>query len=172
MKAAGAAEAKYLSFLSHDLRNNLNGVNLSLEVLKRRLAADPAFAEDVEDLEAARRAIFETMDGMNRLLQAERIRKGADPKLAQVDLHLLASEVAHQFSRRAAEKGVSIEVRGAARRHRPQRPRVGDAGATEPGGQRRQVQQQGHGAAGVRAAGGDERGEAPEGRAGRGGRRG
>ena len=76
IRAAGEAEAKYLSFLSHDLRNNLNGVVLTLEVLKRRLVKEAGFSEELADLEASRHAIFETIDGMDRLLQAERVEKG------------------------------------------------------------------------------------------------
>src|SRR5688572_29555437 len=37
LRSGTDAESKYLSFLSHDLRNNLNGVMLTLEVLSRRL---------------------------------------------------------------------------------------------------------------------------------------
>ena len=38
LNAAAAAESKYLAFLSHDLRNNLNGVTLMLEGLRLRFA--------------------------------------------------------------------------------------------------------------------------------------
>ena len=42
--AATEAEAKFLSFMSHDLRNNLNGVTLALELLKHRLTGLPAIS--------------------------------------------------------------------------------------------------------------------------------
>ena len=40
IQALVEAQSKYLSFLSHDLRGNLNGVLLMIEVLKRDLAGE------------------------------------------------------------------------------------------------------------------------------------
>ncbi len=109
-RAAAESEARYLSFLSYDLKNNLNGVIMSLEVLRRRLKQMPDFADGAEDLEAAQHSIFDTVDGMNRLLQAERIRKGAEPHLTTVDLHALVTDVARQCASQATRKGLLLAV--------------------------------------------------------------
>jgi signal transduction histidine kinase len=111
LRSAAATESKYLSFLSHDLRNNLNGVTLMLETLTHALGDAPQFAEAVEDIRALRRTVFETVTGMDRLLQAERLRKQAVTlKLGPVDLRRLAAEVTAQAAVAAREKGLAIET--------------------------------------------------------------
>lgn len=110
LTAATEAETKYLAFLSHDLRNNLNAVTLMLEGLSYGLANAPQFKEEARDVEALRQAVFETIEGMDRLLQAERLRKGAVAlKLGAVKLRPLAAEIIAQASRPAGEKGLRIE---------------------------------------------------------------
>ena len=112
LKSGTDAESKYLSFLSHDLRNNLNGVMLTLEVLARRLKGLPEYAEDVQDIQTLQRSVSETIEGMNRLLQAERLRKNAvATNLAPVDLHALADDILTRpaVARRAAEKVLTME---------------------------------------------------------------
>ena len=54
LRAATEAQSKYLSFLSHDLRGELNGVFLMIEVLRRELAHEERFAESLEDLDLMR----------------------------------------------------------------------------------------------------------------------
>ena len=68
---------KYLTYLSHDLRNNLNAVTLTLEGLRQSLANSPNSRRrrGHPDL---RNAVFETIEGMDRLLQAERLRKAVE----------------------------------------------------------------------------------------------
>ena len=44
LRAAAETELKFLSFLSHDLNNNLNNVTLSLEVLGQELKGAGGFA--------------------------------------------------------------------------------------------------------------------------------
>ena len=106
LNSAAAAESKYLSFLSHDLRNNLNTITLTLEALSMNLAAsgDGQFAEAVEDIQYLRGRVFQTIGGMDRLLQAERLRKRAvELKLAPVDLHRLVDELLDHASREPVE---------------------------------------------------------------------
>lgn len=110
LQAATAAEAKFLSFMSHDLRNNLNSVTLVLQVLSRRLRGLPEFAEDVEEIDAVQQTILETTAGMERLLQFERLRRAPDLKVAAVDLHQVASEVVRRFADAAGKKGVGLAV--------------------------------------------------------------
>jgi len=110
LKSSTEAESKYLSYLSHDLRNNLNAVTLMLQGLGQSLADAPQFAEEAKDVDDLRQAVFETIGGMDRLLHAERLRKGAVAlKLGPVKLRPLAAEMLGQVSRRAAEKGLVLE---------------------------------------------------------------
>jgi signal transduction histidine kinase len=111
LRDAAEAELKYLSFLSHDLSGNLGNLTLWLQVLKLRLSESPQFAEDMSALDTAQQAILDTMGGMGKLLQAERLRhQGAEPKAGPVNLHDLAAGVVRQFDQQAQRKGVSIAV--------------------------------------------------------------
>src|SRR5205823_661206 len=74
LRAATEVEAKYLAFLSHDLRGTLNSVTLSLELLRMYLAAQPDGAEYADMLDPLKRSILTTVAGMDRLLQVERLR--------------------------------------------------------------------------------------------------
>ena len=111
LRAAGEVQSRYLSYLSHDLRNNLNGCTLMLEVLRQRLEGLQGFEEDVQDIGSVQRSVAETIAGMDRILQAERLRRETvRPKAAPVDLHALAHDVARQASRQAEHKGIRIAV--------------------------------------------------------------
>jgi signal transduction histidine kinase len=111
LRAASEAEAKYLSYLSHDLRNNLNAVTLMLEVLHRRLREVPDFKEDAEDVASLQRSIADTVHGMDRLLQAERLRtKAIQAKFAPVKLHEVAQHVVRQHQSNAATKDVRLII--------------------------------------------------------------
>jgi len=111
LRAASEMEAKYLSYLSHDLRNNLNAVTLMLEVLHRRLKDLPEFKEDADDVAAVQRSIGETVQGMDRLLQAERIRtKAVEAKFAPVQMKQTALQVVRQQQQNAALKNIELVV--------------------------------------------------------------
>ena len=111
LRAAGEVQSRYLSYLSHDLRNNLNGCTLMLEVLRQRLEGLEGFAEDVQDIASVQRSVSETIAGMDRILQAERLRRESiRPKAAPVDVHALAQDVARQASRQAEHKGIKVAV--------------------------------------------------------------
>lgn len=111
IRAASESQSKYMSFLSHDLRNHLNHATLVLQLLGQRLASIEGCADGVEDVESIQRSIFLTMDGMDRLLQAERLRKEAvEPKLEPVDLRHVLTEIAGRFSLQAKGKGLSLVV--------------------------------------------------------------
>ncbi|HYO07403.1 MAG TPA: HAMP domain-containing sensor histidine kinase [Tepidisphaeraceae bacterium] len=108
------AQTKYLSFLSHDLRGNLNGVLLMIEVLHRDLEAEPKFEGSLNDLDVMRRSILDTVSTMDRFLHAERFRRGkVQVKPAKVDLCALVGDVVGQFAYQAREKG--LEILGEAR---------------------------------------------------------
>jgi len=111
IRAAGDVQARYLSYLSHDLRNNLNGCTLMLEVLRQRLSEIPDFADDARDVESVQRSINETIAGMDRILQAERLRREAvRPTLSEVDLHATVNDVARSASHAAEKKGLLLRV--------------------------------------------------------------
>ena len=110
LRSASETESKYLTFLSHDLRNRLNSVTLTLEWLSKRLAEAPDFREEAGDLASLRNSVTETIEGMDRLLQAERLRKQAvELKLGAVNLHALTADLVVQVLRQAAGKGLRLE---------------------------------------------------------------
>jgi signal transduction histidine kinase len=111
LRAAAKSELKFLSFLSHDLNNNLGGVTLHLQVLRQRLAQSPDFAQDVAVLDQAQQMIRDTTGGMGRLLQSKRLRKVRPAaRIAPVNLHQLASAIARQLMPQAERKRLRIAV--------------------------------------------------------------
>jgi signal transduction histidine kinase len=111
LKAATEAQSKYLSFLSHDLRGELNGVFLMIEVLRRELAREERFAESLEDLDLMRKSIHQTIATMDRFLHAERFRKGkVQVKPAEINLAGVLQEVGALFAYQAKDKGVDLQV--------------------------------------------------------------
>jgi len=111
VRAATEAHSKHLSFLSHDLRGNLNGILLTVEVLRRAGGGSPDRNEFVSDLDMMRRSILDTVSAMDRFLHADRLRRGkVEVKLVEIDLKSLIGEVTRQFAEQAKEKGVAIEA--------------------------------------------------------------
>ncbi len=111
LRQAAEAELKYLSFLCHDLRGNLNGVTLWLQVLRTSLAGSPQFADEVGSLDEAQRAILGTMGGMGRILQADRLRYASDDVRPETfDLHAVAASVARSSALQAKQAGVQLTV--------------------------------------------------------------
>lgn len=111
LQSASQAEAKYISFLSHDLRNNLNSVTMLLEVLQMELAGQPQFKDSLADVAAAQRAITDTIEGMNRILHAQRLQSGtAEAKKLPVDLHALAGEIVREITPLADKKGLKLSL--------------------------------------------------------------
>ncbi|HLL90793.1 MAG TPA: HAMP domain-containing sensor histidine kinase, partial [Tepidisphaeraceae bacterium] len=103
--------AKYLSFLSHDLRGGLNGVLLMIEVLRRELQPHAQFGESIEDLDTMRRSILDTVGTMDRFLQAEKLRSGRiQPQLGPVVVRDLLTEVATAFVPQAKAKGLDLRI--------------------------------------------------------------
>jgi signal transduction histidine kinase len=106
-----AAESRYLSFLAHDLRNNLNACTLTLELLRQRMLESPQFRDDAQDMESLQRSIAHTIEGMDRLLQAERLRRrAAQFHATPVHLSQVAGTIAHQLTPHAEQKGLLLEV--------------------------------------------------------------
>jgi signal transduction histidine kinase len=111
VQAGAEAYSKYLSFLSHDLRGSLNGILLTVEVLRREEGGSPDRSEFVDDLDMMRRSILDTVSAMDRFLHADKLRMGkVEVKLREVDLEALIREITLQFAEVAKEKGIAIEV--------------------------------------------------------------
>ena len=109
MQALVDAQTKYLSFLSHDLRGNLNSVLLMIEVLHRDLETEPKFMQSIDDLQVMRRSILETVATMDRFLHAERFRKGkVQVKPETVNLQAVVCDVVAQFAYQAKDKDLDL----------------------------------------------------------------
>ena len=111
IRASTDTQSKYLSFLSHDLRNHLNHAMLHLQLLAARLAKAPEYAKSLEDIESIKRAILQTTSGMDQLLQAEQLRQeSAEVSVQRIDLKHLLSEIANQSRHDAQSKGLKLDV--------------------------------------------------------------
>jgi signal transduction histidine kinase len=111
LRAAAETEMKFLSFLSHDLNNNLNSVTMSLHALESDLEKAGGFAEAMESLVRARKTIFDTVAGMRQMLEHERLRNTSKaPRFLPVDLHVVAMSIAAQMSGQAAAKGTKVII--------------------------------------------------------------
>jgi signal transduction histidine kinase len=111
LEAAANAHAKYLSFMSHDVRGGLNAILLSTDVLYHELSDQKQFSEALTDVETIKRNILETVATMDRFLRAEQLRSGkVAPKRSEIDLARLANEVATQYRHQASAKGLKIQV--------------------------------------------------------------
>jgi signal transduction histidine kinase len=115
LRESAEAEAKYFSYLSHDLKNNLNGLALVLESHKRHLLSrtDIAdeFADDLAELGAALKSIARTTDGVERMLLAERLRSSAVlARMERIRLSDAISDVARQLAKEAARKGIGLAI--------------------------------------------------------------
>jgi signal transduction histidine kinase len=111
LRAAAETELKFLSFLSHDLNNNLNSVTMMLQVHGLDLKQAGGFAEAEASLATAEQMIHNTVAGMRRMLDRARLRKlGRGSTVLPVDLRAVVTEVISQFRREAATKGISLEI--------------------------------------------------------------
>ena len=96
------ATAKYLSFLSHDIRGHLNGAMLTIELLRRDLQGDVQYAESVEDLDAMRLSMMGLVGTMDRFLQAERLRNGrVEVSPSRIDLGEFLRDQCRQIERQS-----------------------------------------------------------------------
>jgi signal transduction histidine kinase len=111
LKSSNEVQAKFLSFLSHDLRGELNGVLLTVELLKHQFSNEPRLAQSVEDLDAIRGAILGAVGVMERFIKAERLRHGRIvPKNVAVDVTQLLAEVAGEFAAEVKAKGLELVI--------------------------------------------------------------
>lgn len=110
--AAAEIQSKYLSFLSHDLRNHLNHALLQLQLLSAKLARDAEHAQTVADIETIKQAVLQTTAGMDRLLEAEQLRQES---IGRLDIHAIdltpsLLQLAQQWRHEAQLKGLNLKV--------------------------------------------------------------
>jgi signal transduction histidine kinase len=111
LASSANAQAKYLSFMAHDVRGGLNAILLSAEVLRGELEVDPKYQQAVTDVDTIRRNILDTVATMDRFLKAEHLRSGkVKPKHEQVDLCRLVHDVVLQFKQQAIQKGLDLDA--------------------------------------------------------------
>jgi signal transduction histidine kinase len=111
LRAAAESHAKYLSFMSHDVRGGLNAILLSTDVLHQELSDQPKFAEALADVETIKRNILETVGTMDRFLKAEQLRSGSvAAKRGPVDLKKMADELVTMYRQQAGWKGMRLAV--------------------------------------------------------------
>jgi len=112
LRAAAETELKFLSYLSHDMNNNLNAVTMALYSLEARLKLTGGHEELGQSLSLAQRTIHSTTTGMRHMLEHERLRTaGKTAKRSAVDLHSVAITVANQLSQAAVVKGLRLSVK-------------------------------------------------------------
>jgi signal transduction histidine kinase len=109
LRAGAEAHAKYLAFLSHDLRGGLNGVLLMIEVLRRDLQNHTQFTQSLEDLDVMKQSILDTVATMERFLHSERLRSGLFVlKRERIDINHFIRDLCHQFAYQARAKGITL----------------------------------------------------------------
>jgi len=111
LRAAAETELKFLSFLSHDMNNNLNAVVLWMQVLEMRFHLTGGFEPAENALRQAQSVIQSTMAGMRRMLDHERLRKNTDPtEHKPVNLRALARRISLPFNDQSSANDVTCVV--------------------------------------------------------------
>jgi hypothetical protein len=109
----------YQSSVVHDLRGDLNGLLLTLDFLRRQLAARPdtatLFAESLGDLDAVRGSLTRTLNQLESVGHARRVIGGRDtPSPVDQNLAAVAGEVLHALAERIRRRGVNLVGPGSA----------------------------------------------------------
>jgi signal transduction histidine kinase len=111
LERAAEVESKFLAYLAHDQRNHLNQALLLLELHTAEVGQHPALAASLDDLRQVRQAIHDTAEGMERLMEAERLRRAAAVTRRQaVPLEELLHATATTFAAASAAKGIAVAV--------------------------------------------------------------
>ena len=110
LTASTNAEAKFLSFLAHDMRNGLNNIMLTMQWVESCISPAKQWSECAEALRDARVSAEETIAGMERLLQAERLRKGVTTKRESVHLRAAAQTAVAAHKTAADAKGIVFKI--------------------------------------------------------------
>jgi hypothetical protein len=103
----------YQSSVVHDLRGDLNGLLLTLDFLRRQLAARPdtatLFSDSLGDLDNVRGSLTKTLNQLESVGHARRVIGGRDqPSPVDQNLAAVASEVLHALGDRIRRRGVTM----------------------------------------------------------------
>jgi signal transduction histidine kinase len=105
------AQAKYISYVSHDLRGSLNGVVLMLEVLRGELEGYPQLRESMQDVALMRRSIQGTVALMDRHVRSDHLARGRiKPNPERTDLLALVESIVAEFAPAASAKRIRLSV--------------------------------------------------------------
>lgn len=111
LSESAATELTYLSFLSHDLNNNLGNITLFLSVLQDELKGAKGFEYAHSALLDAQQAIQDTVGGMRQMLAHARLQNGAfSPILRSVELGSIVTLVVAQCARMAQLRGITFAI--------------------------------------------------------------
>jgi signal transduction histidine kinase len=112
MQKAAESQLKHLSFLNHDLNNNLSAIALHLQLLKERLGASPALSTEADSVDLALDSIRRTTEGMRRLLTYGHLRHQktgrTGPIVRPLDLCVLVEQILAQFELQAGHKNLHL----------------------------------------------------------------
>ena len=113
LASAAELQGRFLAYLAHDQRNHLNHALLLIEVHTVEVAQHPDLADSLADLALVREAIGQTAAGMERLMEAERLRQvaGQAERRTFAVAELLRS-VADVHAGPAAAKAIGVCVDG------------------------------------------------------------
>ncbi|MDV7339925.1 HAMP domain-containing sensor histidine kinase [Terasakiella sp. A23] len=110
------AKSTFLATASHDLRQPLHAITMSLAAALARLTGkDNPTKEEVKSAVHSIRAADTSVDGLSRLLNAlldiSKIESGTlKPSLAKIPLTNLLEHIAQTYQPRALEKGIRLKV--------------------------------------------------------------
>jgi two-component system sensor histidine kinase HydH len=100
------AMGRLIAGIAHEIRNPLNGIRLSIELLDRHLKDRSASPEEL-------RLVIDEVDRLDALLKHLFVfEKGAAPKLELTDVKSLVERSARLIEPQAKDKQVTIEVNG------------------------------------------------------------
>ncbi|TYB63862.1 HAMP domain-containing histidine kinase [Nonomuraea sp. PA05] len=105
-----ARQRRFAADVSHELRTPLTRLHTRAQLLSRRLRGDTdpiLLIDEVDQLATGTRQLGEVVEDLLRSAQFKQLRRPFGP----VDLAVLAAELAVAEDVRAADQGVSIEVR-------------------------------------------------------------
>lgn len=105
------SKLRYLSFLSHDLANNLLVVSTTLETLSVEMSRMPELEHVANILKRGMEAIQQTRDGTRRMIEHDRLRQsGSAPRIHNVDVHNVVLKCVQTLEESARLKGLTFEI--------------------------------------------------------------
>jgi signal transduction histidine kinase len=111
LRDAADRELKYLTFMSHDMNNQLSAVSLHLRLLKDALATSGQQPDMTSIIGTVLRGIDQTARSMRQLLDHESLRKGSlVARRTPVNLGTMLNTIAMEFGPLAREKDLKVAV--------------------------------------------------------------